>query len=262
VQPGGAPCSSLPLSLSAQLAAQQDRKTFRQYLGNMRAVFTNPAFLVLFLAIGGAVGFFNTISTQLAQMMCSRGYEETFAGLSGSLLLGTGFVGATVSGLIVEKFGMMEEIAKLLFGIAGIFGILIAEFLRLSDRKVWLALFCSAFGIFGFGMYPIALELSVEATYPIDESIGTAMIFMSGQIQAGVLVFLSQMLEQPLDSAAVGRQVCDTPDNPEDTTARDHTNFLLVIAGYIAAITIIFILCFRTRLNRTIANQQQEGEED
>ena len=26
---------------------------------------------------------------------------------------------------------------------------------------VWIALFASAFGVFGFGMYPIALELSV-----------------------------------------------------------------------------------------------------
>jgi hypothetical protein len=37
------------------------------------------------------------------------------------------------------------------------------------------------FGIFGFGMYPIGLELSVEATYPIDESAGTAIIFLSGK---------------------------------------------------------------------------------
>jgi len=29
-------------------------------------------------------------------------------------------------------------------------------------------------------MYPIALELSVEATYPIDESAGTAFMFLSG----------------------------------------------------------------------------------
>ena len=40
------------------------------------------------------------------------------------------------------------------------------------------------FGIFGFGMYPIGLELSVEATYPIDESAGTAIIFLSGNYKS------------------------------------------------------------------------------
>ena len=141
----------------------------------------------------------------------------------------------------------MEEVAKLFYGISGIFGILIAEFMRFGDVGVWIALFASAFGVFGFGMYPIALELSVilllaimvislniilidaschqleraypleiisinilkipamiltntktcktqvECTYPLDESIGTAMIFMSGQIQGGVLIALSQV---------------------------------------------------------------------
>ena len=71
----------------------------------------------------------------------------------------------------------MEEVAKLFYGIAGIFGILIAEFMRFGDMSfitqsdlhrlisgdmgVWIALFASSFGVFGFGMYPIALELSV-----------------------------------------------------------------------------------------------------
>ena len=55
----------------------------------------------------------------------------------------------------------MEEVAKLFYGISGIFGILIAEFMRFGDVGIWIALFASAFGVFGFGMYPIALELSV-----------------------------------------------------------------------------------------------------
>ena len=32
-------------------------------------------------------------------------------------------------------------------------------------------------------MYPIGLELSVENTYPVDEAAGTALIFLSGQVQ-------------------------------------------------------------------------------
>jgi len=33
-----------------------------------------------------------------------------------------------------------------------------------------------------FILFLTGLELSVEATYPIDESIGTALIFLSGQV--------------------------------------------------------------------------------
>jgi hypothetical protein len=34
-------------------------------------------------------------------------------------------------------------------------------------------------GIFALGVYPLALELIVECTYPVDQAIGTAFIFLS-----------------------------------------------------------------------------------
>ena len=80
--------------------------------------------MVLFAVMGGAVGFVNAFFTQLSQvmmvrlmmmmmmticqMMCSRGYDNVFSGMCGSLLLGTGVIGALVSGVVVEKFGYIE----------------------------------------------------------------------------------------------------------------------------------------------------------
>ena len=77
----------------------------------------------------------------------------------------------------------MEEVAKVFYGIACLGGIAVTQFLRKSDSEVGIAISCAIFGIFGFGMYPIGLELSVENTYPVDEAAGTALIFLSGQIQ-------------------------------------------------------------------------------
>eukprot|EP00092_Neocalanus_flemingeri_P028874 GFUD01031352.1.p1 GENE.GFUD01031352.1~~GFUD01031352.1.p1 ORF type:complete len:468 (+),score=76.63 GFUD01031352.1:210-1613(+) len=252
-----------PPSKSAELAGQQERKSFSEYLANMKSVFTNGPFMVLFTVIGGAVGFFNAFSTQLSQLMCARGYDNAFSGLCGSLLLGTGFIGAIATGTLVEKYGKMEEISKLFYGIAGISGILIAEFMRTSDSGVYIALFCSMFGVFGFGMYPLGLELSVEATYPVDESIGTALIFMSGQIQGGILVFASQMLEQDLKGDDLLKEVCSTASSSTTSldVGKDHTNFLLVIAGYLCAMCLIFITFFSTKLKRTLANQNDKNSE-
>ena len=49
-----------------------------------------------------------------------------------------------------------------------------------------------------FGVYPLGLELSVEATYPLDEATGTVLIFFSGQIQGAILVILSGFMAQDL----------------------------------------------------------------
>ena len=62
--------------------------------------------------------------------------------------------------------------------------------------------FLYRFGILGFGVYPLGLELSVEASYPVDEAAGTALIFLSGQVQGGILVLFAQILAQDLNEEA------------------------------------------------------------
>merc|ERR1719360_435235 len=120
--------------MSAKLAKEAEKgKTFKEYLSRMKSIFTNKEYMILFITIGGAVGYFNVFSTQLSQFMCSRGYDNVSSGLAGSLLLGTGFVGAIASGWFVEKYGYIEEVAKIFYAIAGVMGILIGQFMRHSD---------------------------------------------------------------------------------------------------------------------------------
>ena len=53
----------------------------------------------------------------------------------------------------------------------------------------------------------MGLEFNVELTYPIDQAIGTAMIFACGQIQAAIFILVSGALEQPLTTEAEKIQV-------------------------------------------------------
>ena len=52
------------------------------------------------------------------------------------------------------------------------------------------------------------LELAVEVTWPVDEAISTAMIFMSGQVQGGVLVIASLLMEADLSPRDRQHDVC------------------------------------------------------
>ena len=261
-----------PPSRSAELARdQQDRglsraQLFRKYLTNLRSVFTNLKFMVLFVVMGGAVGFVNAFFTQLSQMMCSRGYGNVFSGMCGSLLLGTGVIGAVISGVIVEKFGYIEEVTKFFFGAAVLIGILITELLRESNLDVIVALSFASFGVFAFGMYPLGLELAVEVTYPVDESFSTALIFMSGQIQGGALVIGSMFLEQELSESERQHDICTlAPSGCDDYNTitiipgKDHTNFLMLLAGYMTAICLIFYFCFKTAFKRSEADTVLEN---
>ena len=261
-----------PPSRSAELArAKQDlgltrAQLVRKYLNNLKSVFTNLKFMVLFVVMGGAVGFVNAFFTQLSQMMCSRGYDNVFSGMCGSLLLGTGVIGALISGIFVEKFGYIEEVTKFFFGAAVLIGILITELLRESNLDVIVAISFASFGVFAFGMYPLGLELAVEVTYPVDESFSTALIFMSGQMQGGALVIGSMFLEEELSESERQHDICTlAPTGCDDYTSitiipgKDHTNFLMLLAGYMTAICLIFYLCFKTAFKRSEADTALEN---
>ena len=263
-----------PPSRSAELASLKhkgntQRELLRRYVSDLKSMFTNREFLVLFLVLGGAVGFINGFFTQLSQMMCARGYDNEFSGLCASLLLGTGFIGALASGFLVEKFGNIEQVTKLFFGIAVLFGLMIAQLLRESNIQAGLAVSFTFFGIFAFGMYPLGLELALEVTYPVDESMPNALIFMSGQIQGGILVIVSMFMEEKLSEADVIHDICpiaasdcdteaDLPIYVEIGTGRDHTNWLLLISAFMSLLCILFYFGFKTTFRRSEADKLEE----
>ena len=58
-----------------------------------------------------------------------------------------------------------------------------AYFMRHPDQTVGIIISCIVTGSFAAGAYPIALELVVECTYPIDQATSTAFIFLSSALQ-------------------------------------------------------------------------------
>ena len=47
--------------------------------------------------------------------------------------------------------------------------VMIGYFMRFPDKKAEIILSCVLLGIFALGPYPVALELLVECTYPLDQ---------------------------------------------------------------------------------------------
>ena len=50
------------------------------YLTSMKKLVMNKNYMSICIAVGGAVGYFNCLATQLQQFMCSRGYSDEFSG--------------------------------------------------------------------------------------------------------------------------------------------------------------------------------------
>ena len=110
-------------------------------------------------------------------------------------------------------------------------------------------------GFFTFGMMPIGVELSQEATYPLDPAAPVALIYFFGLLNTTVFILLSGLMEQPLPEDAP--ETCSIEDSSIE--AKDHTNFLLFLMGLNALSSVLYTFGFKADYRRRQANESNDS---
>jgi len=247
-----------PANPSSQLYNQRKMN----YWGTLKEVFTNKAFVIIFLFLGGAMSFISCLATKMEQIMCSVGYSDELAGLCCSLVILSGAFGTVMFGIAAEKTGKMVEITKLCcFG--SIICILVLSYLLLiPDVAEYIIAACLLLGIFALGVFPLALELTVEATFPADQATVTCFIFLSSAIQGVILMVTENWLGDPLPEKYKAIETCSLSHAGEGEEAgnfleaKDYTRYLLFVIIYLIVLVIIYMFFFKTELRRTNANNR------
>ena len=115
---------------------------------------------------------------------------------------------------------------------------------------------CALLGVFALGVYPLALELVVECTYPVDQATPTALIFLSSSLQGVFLMEIENYLGGPLTEEEMQIQSCVSLTDTGHQQPKDYSNYLYFITGYMMTFVIIFMIFFGTELKRTKADQE------
>lgn len=170
--------SSKPLTpVSASKNEDVEQPPFFQ--GVKMCLMTKP-FIILSMCLGGGVGLFNALYNNLQPALCSKGYSGTFSGLMGSLLIISGLLGSAISGVFVDRTKRFEETLKVCFCAASLAACGLSVLIGHADKHALISLSIFFLGGFGFAMYPIGLEMGVEATYPVAEATSSGIIIMLG----------------------------------------------------------------------------------
>ncbi|CAD6185452.1 unnamed protein product [Caenorhabditis auriculariae] len=184
------------------------------FFQGVKMCFRSKTFIILAICLGGGVGLFNALYNNLQPALCVKGYSPTFNGGMGSLLIMSGLVGAAITGIIVDKWGQFEKVMKISFCIAGVAASSLTIVINYSGVQWWVVLSIFIFGAAGFSIYPIGLEMGVEATFPVAEATSTGLIIMIGQIQGVVYVILTNLATGKPTPADLAVQTCvDTNQN-------------------------------------------------
>lgn len=129
---------------------------------------------------------------------------QDFAGLCGAVAIVFGVLGAFLLGLYVDKTKKFTEVTKINMCLtslgcsvfAVVSRVMVSVLLmcvgpemlssccpqvsQLSEQKFIIGAVCAWFGFFGYSVYPIAMELGVECSYPVGEATSSGLIFVSG----------------------------------------------------------------------------------
>ncbi|XP_073343606.1 solute carrier family 49 member A3 isoform X2 [Pagrus major] len=181
-----------PPSASAETSGSEP------FVQGLKLLLKNKAYLVLLLCFGSGIAVFTCFSTLLEQILCVQGYTNDFAGVCGALFIVFGIVGAGALGLFVDKTKKFIEATKINMSLTALACIAFSVVSQMRQQKAAVAAVCSLFGFFGFSIYPVAMELSVECSYPVGEASSAGLIFISGQVQSVLYIILLQGLTKRL----------------------------------------------------------------
>jgi len=232
------------------------------FLIGVKRALTTRCFLILCLCLGGAIGLFNALYNNLQPTLCIKGYSDTFSGLMGSLLIVSGLIGSTISGIVVDRTRRFEEVMKVCFSMAGIAACSMTAATQFENMHLWIAVTIFGFGFFGFAAYPIGLEMGVEATYPVAEATSSGLIIMTGQLQGVIYLMLTNFLGKKATAREMAIQKCITSSSPSDgTEPMDWTYASVFFNVMIAVLIIVFVSSFWPKYKRVQFELERRKEE-
>lgn len=158
------------------------------FMKGLKLIINNKPYLLLLLAFGIGVGSTSSVSTLSGQIVGGQGFTPKEAGYFFAILLFAGMVGAVISGKIIDKTKRFTETLRGAFSLACCAFLMFT--LALPTRIFWLvSISTGLMGFFCFAALPVALELSVECTYPVDEGTSAGLMWLTGQLFGIIITF-------------------------------------------------------------------------
>ena len=139
------------------------------------------------------VGFFNSLSSLLNQMMTPYGFSDDQAGIGGAVLIVVGLVVSAITSPILDrtkKFLLALKICLPLLGVCYLVFVWMPETRDVAGPYVVLAIL----GASSFAAVPVALEFLTEVSYPLSPEVTATTAWAGGQLFGAIFVIISTAL--------------------------------------------------------------------
>ncbi|KAM0276366.1 hypothetical protein ACHAQH_006814 [Verticillium albo-atrum] len=140
------------------------------------------------------VGFFNSCSSLLNQMLNPYGLSDDEAGIGGALLIVVGLVVAAITSPILDRtkaFLLAIKCAVPIIGISYLAFVWMPETRGVAGPYAILSLL----GASSFALVPVALEMLSELSHPISPEVTSVIAWSGGQLLGGCFILISDALQ-------------------------------------------------------------------
>ncbi|KAK5626192.1 hypothetical protein RRF57_001907 [Xylaria bambusicola] len=140
------------------------------------------------------VGFFNSISSLLNQILVPYGFSTDNAGIAGAVLIVVGLVAGAISSPILDRtkaFILAIKVATPIIGLSYLVFVFIPPTRTLAGPFVVLAVLGAA----SFSLVPVALEYLCELSYPMSPEVTSTIAWGGGQLLGGIFILVSDALK-------------------------------------------------------------------
>ncbi|KAI0133594.1 major facilitator superfamily protein [Xylariales sp. AK1849] len=168
-------------------------------LKSARKLARNLEFWLLLIPYGVYVGFFNSISSLLNQMMQPYGFTSDDAGIAGAVLIVVGLVASAITSPILDRtktFLLAIKVATPLIGLMYLVFIWMPATRSIAGPYVVLAILGAA----SFSLVPVALEYLIELSHPCSPEVTSTLAWTSGQLLGAVFILISDALKAGEDA--------------------------------------------------------------
>ncbi|KAI5866236.1 MFS general substrate transporter [Durotheca rogersii] len=149
---------------------------------------------LILVPFGILVGFFNSISSLLNQIMMPYGFTSDDAGIAGAILIVVGLIVSAISSPILDRtkqFLLAIKIAVPVIGLCYLVFIWMPGTRSLEGPYVVLALL----GASSFALVPVALEFLAEIAHPVSPEVTSTIAWSGGQLLGGAFILISDALK-------------------------------------------------------------------
>lgn len=165
-----------------------------------RALFRSKNFVILFICFTIILGLLNSLLALFNTILTDNGYTDSQSGTLVAACIVSGLLGASLSGVLMEKTQAYRTIMKVGAGLCFVGSTVLYSVLY--PNNFWPILFAMcALGFVALPMLPIMIENCVECTYPVREELSIAWLHNGANAFGVAVVFIVQKL---MDVKAIG----------------------------------------------------------